>query len=265
MVFEIERNGHVSYLGGTVHLLRAQDYPLPPEFNKAYRLASNIVLETDMSAQRAGHAGQALVAKFQLEENLSTDSLLSAENWQNLIVAGQKVGFPVELFNDKHPVFHALTLLRLQFEKFGIGTGVDGHFFQQALADEKAIGKLETVQQQIDSLASMAEADPNQLIASTLEDVASLEELLDEIIIAWRNGDTDYLTTHLLAPVRDNTPAVYQALMVERNNDWMPQIEAFLATPETEFVLVGAAHLLGEHGLLRQLKDAGYCVSYLKP
>jgi uncharacterized protein YbaP (TraB family) len=56
---------------------------------------------------------------------------------------------------------------------------------------------------------------------------------------------------------------MYQQLLVKRNQAWMPQIEAFLQTPETEMVLVGSAHLLGSDGLLIQLEKAGYTVTQL--
>ena len=39
-------------------------------------------------------------------------------------------------------------------------------------------------------------------------------------------------------------PELYQMLIVSRNQAWLPQIEALLETAETEFVLVGAGHLI---------------------
>jgi uncharacterized protein YbaP (TraB family) len=38
----------------------------------------------------------------------------------------------------------------------------------------------------------------------------------------------------------------------------MPKIEAMFDTVETEFVLVGVAHLVGEHGLISMLQSKGY-------
>lgn len=45
--------------------------------------------------------------------------------------------------------------------------------------------------------------------------------------------------------------------MVSRNSNWLPEIKKMLATPEVEFILVGAAHLAGDDGLLSQLKSSG--------
>ena len=60
----------------------------------------------------------------------------------------------------------------------------------------------------------------------------------------------------------------YEAILVNRNHNWVPQIENFLTEDENVLVIVGAAHLAGEDGLLVLLKDKGYeleRVSYAMP
>jgi uncharacterized protein YbaP (TraB family) len=57
-------------------------------------------------------------------------------------------------------------------------------------------------------------------------------------------------------------PKVYQSLLVERNNNWLPKIERLIKQPEEKFILVGALHLIGEDGLLQQLKNRGYQVRH---
>ncbi|NQY94638.1 MAG: TraB/GumN family protein, partial [Campylobacteraceae bacterium] len=34
-IWKIQKNDEIIYLGGTIHLLRAKDYPLPIEYEKA--------------------------------------------------------------------------------------------------------------------------------------------------------------------------------------------------------------------------------------
>ena len=50
---------------------------------------------------------------------------------------------------------------------------------------------------------------------------------------------------------------MYQRLLVERNRNWLPQIEALFARPRPAFVVVGAAHLVGPDGLIAMLKAKG--------
>ena len=53
--------------------------------------------------------------------------------------------------------------------------------------------------------------------------------------------------------------------MFDQRNDGMTrQIEQFLQTPKTYFVAVGAGHLLGERGILSQLRRNNYDVEQLQ-
>jgi uncharacterized protein YbaP (TraB family) len=265
MVFEVSRDGNTSYLGGTLHMLRESDYPLPAEFTGAYQRADVVVLETDLSVPGNLNAGDSMLTEFQLDPGITAQSMLTSENWDALVEAGSKVGFPVELYSDKHPAFHGLTLLRLCSDMLGVAPGVDAYFFGKSQEDKKPVLHLETIQAQVESLGSLMSVDPDGMISSTLNEAATLKTQLATLIGRWKVGDTKSLTDGLLVPMRNDSPEAYQSLMVDRNGQWMPQIEAMLKTPTTEFVLVGSAHLLGKHGLLKQLNDAGYQVRYFQP
>ena len=45
------------YLGGTIHMLRSSDYPLPSEYETAYNAADNLYFEIDID-QMNDPAGQ---------------------------------------------------------------------------------------------------------------------------------------------------------------------------------------------------------------
>ena len=51
--------------------------------------------------------------------------------------------------------------------------------------------------------------------------------------------------------------------MQNRNQAWVPQVEALMATPATEFVMVGVAHLAGDDSLLDMLESLGYTIEPL--
>ena len=50
---------------------------------------------------------------------------------------------------------------------------------------------------------------------------------------------------------------MYQRLLVDRNRNWMPEIEKLFARPRPAFVVVGAAHLVGPDGLHRPALGQG--------
>ena len=56
---------------------------------------------------------------------------------------------------------------------------------------------------------------------------------------------------------------MYQRLLVERNRNWLPKIEALFARHGPAFVVVGAAHLVGPDGLLAMLRGQGLHVEQM--
>ncbi len=80
---------------------------------------------------------------------------------------------------------------------------------------------------------------------------------------AWRSGNNAQLKKVALDTWIDRFPEIYHSLLIERNNNWIPQIEKMLRTKEVEFVLFGALHLVGDDGILAQLKARGYKIENL--
>ena len=67
-----------------------------------------------------------------------------------------------------------------------------------------------------------------------------------------------------LADFAKQYPNVFDTLITQRNNAWMRDLNHYLASPEVEFVLVGALHLPGNVGVLNQLREQGYEVEKVK-
>lgn len=56
-------------------------------------------------------------------------------------------------------------------------------------------------------------------------------------------------------------PKLYEALILQRNLKWVLQTVRMLQDADTEFVLVGAAHIVDKNGLLDLLSQKGYEIS----
>lgn len=57
-------------------------------------------------------------------------------------------------------------------------------------------------------------------------------------------------------------PRLYQVINVDRNDAWVPKLEARLKAAGTDdyLVVVGAMHLLGSDGVVEKLRGKGYQV-----
>ena len=158
----------------------------------------------------------------------------------------------------------ALTVLSIELAKAGIQhEGVDKIFHNQAVLDGRPVLGLESVDQHLSYVTGMGQGAEDDFILQTLEDARKTHESLRKIINAWRIGDQPALEAEVIDNMPQDYPQLYARLLVERNNNWMPQIIQMLDTPEQELVLVGAAHLVGPDGLLAQLLEKGYQIKQL--
>ena len=77
-LYEVSKGAQKIYLGGTIHVLRASDYPLPAEFEQAYEKSDVVVLETgsfrDEPHPEYGWVDN-LLNKYNLPANLRGDGI----------------------------------------------------------------------------------------------------------------------------------------------------------------------------------------------
>jgi len=250
------------YLGGTLHLLRASDFPLPPAFAQAYERADRLIFETDVAALSTPAAQRRLRDRGTYDSGRALREALRPEPWSSLKAWGQRRGVSPARLERMRPQLAAVTVTLVELANLGAHRrGVDVHFFRRALAEGKPRGHLESLEEQLEYLLTMGREDEDALIRQTLDEVDELGERVERQVAAWRSGDPSGRDAAVLAPMRRKYPDVYESLIVERNEDWMPELKRLLRTAETELVLVGVAHVVGPHGLLARLRKAGYRVA----
>jgi uncharacterized protein YbaP (TraB family) len=252
------------YLGGTIHLLRPSDFPLPVEFNKAYQNAKTIVFETDIGKMNDPSIQQMMLANMMYSDDRNLQQVLSPAAYAILQKHCEKIGLPISGLHPFKPAMAVLTLLSLELQRMGVAqAGVDAHFYQKAIADGKLIMALEPIETQLVFLAGMGEDNEDDFVTHAIKDFKRTRELIEQLIVAWREGKATAFEQLFLADMKRDYPALHRKLLVERNQNWLPLIEAYFKTSETEFVLVGAAHLVGEQGILNQLTKRGYSIDKL--
>lgn len=263
-VWKVTTDSTETYIGGTIHVLRDSDYPLPPVFDKAYENANLVVFEIDPAKLAGPEVQQAILAKGMYPDSMGLDQVISEETYSKLKDFAGGTGIPVASLNRLKPALVMLTLLSFELQKLGVTQeGVDIHYANEARADEKPIEGLESVEYQIEMLTSMGDGYEDNFIMYMIEDMHEVQEKMPEMIAAWKTGDINKLSEQFISDLRQEFPDIYQAVIVDRNMNWLAPIENYVATPETEFILVGIAHLIGEDGVIHHLRENGYTVELL--
>lgn len=258
-VWQVSKGDSKIYLAGTIHLLRQQDYPLPAAFQQAFEASQSLHFETDIGAMSDIGLQQRMLQQLTYQDGRTLSTVLSAEAYSALSEYAAGTGIPLAMLQTFKPGLLISTLSLMEFQKLGFTPqGVDAYFYSKAMEEGKFRGELETIDEQIDMLASMGDGYESEFVMYSIRDFAQLGSVIESMIQAWREGNTESLRAEFVAPMLTETPDLYESLLVNRNNNWMPKIEAMFDTDETEFVLVGVAHLVGEHGLTAMLQSKGY-------
>jgi len=263
-VWSVTSGNNTVYLGGTMHLLRPSDYPLPEEYEQAYQASSEIYFETDISAMNDLSVQAQMLQQLTYSDGRTLESVLNEEAYSALSEHVASIGMPMEMLQTFKPGLLVSTLQIFEFQRLGFTPqGVDTYFNTRAISDAKTLGQLETVQEQIGFLAAMGEGNESEFILLSLSDLDETEEVMETMIQAWRSGDNAKLSEMFVIDMKAEAPELYDALLVQRNLNWLPLIDQMLTDEDTEFVLVGAAHLVGEDGLLNLLSARGYQIKQL--
>ena len=104
----------------------------------------------------------------------------------------------------------------------------------------------------------------NEMIEETFEQLADINTYFIKLVSAWKNGDMNTLTEYYNMSFDESNYGEIseQVMLVNRNNKWVEQLVPRL-TNEKLFIAVGALHLPEQHGLIKQLTDAGFTITRL--
>jgi uncharacterized protein len=119
---------------------------------------------------------------------------------------------------------------------------------------------LETIQQQMAVFAGLDETAALQALAETFSADASDTRALRSLANIWARGDVAAMTTEFYVKTRDKYPAFFAALLQDRNRQWQPLLQKYLAQDGVTFVAVGAGHLVGDGSVIVLLTQQGYDV-----
>ena len=202
-----------------------------------------------------------LLAKGVYSDGRTFDTVVSKDTAALVTARFKQTGLPMEMIRPMKPWMVMLMLVALEAQKAGLDAalGLDKYFYDKATAAKKPVVGLETAEYQIDRFDKMPDMLQEQMLRSTLTELDAQGDELKGMVSAWQRGDVAGLEKTVRTSFTAY-PAAYNTLIVERNRNWIPQLEMCLSKPTPCFVVVGAAHMVGPDGLLALLKQKGYRV-----
>jgi uncharacterized protein YbaP (TraB family) len=249
----------VVYLVGSVHAASPDMYPLPPAMEAAFKDSKVLVVEVDVTKANTFALAMKAMKDGMYTNGDTLDKHLPAETWKQLQKVCDDLGLPAASVASMKPWLAGVTVQGLVAMKAGLDpeSGIDMHFLK---ADKgKRVVELETAESQLDLMANLTEDEQLAMVDMQGETAASLQEKLKKLIDAWKRGDAA-LTEKLEADSETGGAAaksISKKLIDDRNGPMAEKIAGLAGGNDHVFVVVGAAHLLGDNGVVALLQKKG--------
>ena len=255
-----EETGELLLLG-SVHYLRQEDYPLPANIDALYQQADVLVMELDLDDLDALSVQGSFVGAGMLPPGSSLETVLTPAVYELAESRSAEFGLDLSFMASFEPWLVAITLMDLGMNALGFNAsqGLEQHLLRRAASDGKEILGLETLEDQIGVFDQLSIEEQEALLLQTLNELDSADEAMEELLIAWRDGQLDTLATELTADFAD-FPTLYRHLVTDRNERWLDSLRQLLEAGGRYLVVVGALHLVGDDSVIELLRDQGLSV-----
>lgn len=268
LLWKVSGNGvkGESYLFGTHHLCPVSILDSVKGFDQAIAGVDAIYGEMDMSKMADPEVQQTIIAHaIAPADSLLTD-LFSKEQLDSLgNVLGKYSGgmLTVEQVNQLKPAMINTQIASLKsmafFPEFAMQEQLDSEIQNRGRELGKRIGYFETLDFQLSMLLDYPISEQvDDLLECVRTDDEAMEKVKD-LSAAYISRDIDRITEVVFSDSSEIDEKARKRIIDDRNSKWIEDLKDRMPE-ESILVAVGAAHLIGENGLIEQLKKAGYTV-----
>jgi uncharacterized protein YbaP (TraB family) len=264
-----------SYIIGTYHLANVGFVDKIPGVKDALTNTEQVYGELDMTDLQSADNMKKMQNAMMLPEGQSLKTILTADQMKRLNAYLKKT-MSVDMSSPMvekqmgkltpQALVTQLTLLMFMTKhmgEFDPSSTFDQYFQAQAKKNNEPVGGFETVDFQIKTLlqSTPMKRQVEQLMC-LIDHQDFMESMSDKIVNAFYAQDLTAVKAAMDEKIGnscDSTPEEENALINNRNADWLTKMPAIMSAKPT-FFAVGAGHLPGDKGVLQLLKNAGYTV-----
>lgn len=259
------RSTYPSFIFGTIHAMPENQFKIPARVHELVGLANTYYGELNFSDQQA--LAKAMINNVRMKNGTTLKELLTNEEYQLV----------KNYFENESTSQEAILIGFAQLEKWKplLLTSVlvkdiinmpikayDTELYNLAKEKNKKIAGLETAEYQFKLFDEIDYKIQAQNLVKSIKEMHNTSEKnsLYQMIALYKN--MDIVGLHKLI-VHDGSQMFEEKLINDRNTNWVPIIEKSIKK-ECTFFAVGAGHLAGPKGLIRQLQKKGYLVEPVK-
>jgi uncharacterized protein len=249
------------HLVGSIHLGDSSMYPLPKEVESAFAAAKVLAVEINIkNADQAKLLG--VVQQYgmygpddSLTKHLSPETLAALNEYCT------RHGVPQMGMEHLKPWLVSISIVAAAWQRAGEdpSLGIDMHFLNESKPPQR-VDELESAESQLTLFASATEEEQVAMLASTLKMGDRAKDMIRRIQAAYVSGDPDALQKIMDEESDMGSKSMTKKLLDDRNVVMASKIEEYLKGKDPVFVVVGAAHIVGDKGVAKLLRDRGFKV-----
>ncbi|AZS13625.1 TraB/GumN family protein [Paenibacillus lutimineralis] len=261
-MWEVENNGNTVYLVGSMHIANDSFYPLRPEVEKAFAEADYLGVEIDLS-KAADEAQQKVIMDASMYQDGTTlKDHVSSATYAKVGKILEQSGMKPDALDAFKPWVVGTTINSLKSVKAGYEatSGIDLYFIQKAIERKISVLELESYESQLGMLDGFSKELQEKSLNDVLDNFDVLDDAVEKMAEMWKTGSEEQLLEFTNGIAADGE--YNKAMLIDRNIKMADKIDRYLKNSKKEeyFIVVGAAHYLGEHGIIKLLEDKGYTV-----
>ena len=265
--------GQEGYLFGTIHVgdknVETAVEKLKPFLDGSDALAVEfdvVAYENDYTAQTRD------MEKFTLTDGTSITDHMPAETYEKAAALLQQAGLFPKLMQGYNLAMWSQLVEQAALKTktdYDMDIGVDRSLIKYCYDKEIEVRDVESAELQYGILLGFSDELNLMMIENTLDNLSSYKLSISMLYFAWLSGNAETLNTLLnresgSAALTEEQAALmedyYDKLLTQRNLGMRDKAVEWLEAGDKVFFAVGAAHLLGDDGLVALLRAAGYTV-----
>lgn len=269
------------YLFGSIHVANDKAYPLPNKILEAYKTSDFIAVEFDMIEFSTDFSAQTEAAqKFLCPDGKKLKDVMYEDSYNLLINYLKENNQYNSLYEYYRPVMFYSIIQNIMVEKTKLDSnkGIDMYFLKQAKKDKKEILEIESAQYQYDLLSSFPDKLFDLLIKYSIKNEEQMIKDTKDLYDAWLTGNKEKIIESSTDGNEEDFEEGFEEydddleiiiadyserLITKRNIEMLEKVKQYFKEEKNVFVVVGAAHIVGDGALVELLTSNDYNVTQI--
>ncbi len=248
-----------SFIFGTFHLLCKDDIVLTNQLKSFIKYADTVYMEMDLddpSTLLGGLLFMNMKGGKKLQDFYTAEEFARLSSYFN-----DTLGTPIALFGKMKP-YMLIAMLYPKMMDCKTPSGVEEELVKIAKEYKKDVKGLETIQFQASVFDSIPYEWQAKELLKAIDSFEVSKQEFDSMAIIYKQQQLGEMESMLKKSSLGG--GEYDDLLLgNRNRNWVEQLKKLMPR-KSLFVAVGAGHLVGDDGLIKLLRKAGYTVEPLK-